>query len=137
MSTLERALEATEPHTLHELVEVGEAEDCAPVVFSRAHARSNWQASGTPSRTPLGDRLRELVASDPEMVATVYVEALAATRWDKGLGEVPDYPVRLKAAESIANRAEGMPTARTELTGADGGPITLAALIAADASDLV
>lgn len=65
----------------------------------------------------------------------VYVDALSATKGDRLLGEIPDHNVRVKAADALLNRAEGMPVSRTEVTGAGGGPLTLQALLAADVRD--
>lgn len=88
--------------------------------------------------SPLTAALKRRAESDPDGVARVYFDALGATKrvylGDQWVDE-PDHNVRLKAGDSILNRVDGLPTARTELTGADGGPVTLAALLAVDASD--
>lgn len=138
IDTWEADIAAHDDHQAHE------AEETTPnaIVVSdrpaRARERSKIPAPANASLTPLGDRLRELVAADPGRIAGVYLEALEAVRtvrFKGGAYEEPDYATRLRAADAIANRAEGMPLARSELTGAGGGPITLAALLATDARD--
>ncbi len=46
--------------------------------------------------------------------ARVMVEALKATKWVKGVGEVPDWAIRMAAAEAIHNRIDGRPAVKVE-----------------------
>lgn len=92
------------------------------------------------NRTPVGDELRRRSELEPAKVAARLWDALDAVKvtWQDGAAhEQPDHVVRLRAVETILNRTEGLPVARTEHTGAAGGPITLAALLADDPAKYV
>jgi hypothetical protein len=97
---------------------------------------------GTNRAKPGGmEILRELVEERLADVVRPLFEGLIAERvvgFEDGAPiEVPDHAIRLKASESLLDRAYGRPTTRAEVSGADGGPITLAALLATDTRDLV
>lgn len=113
------------------------AEEATPTVGQELEA-PRVRVKTTLNPTPLSGALLRRAQGDPEKVAAVYWKALDATKrvylGDEWVDE-PDHNVRLKAADSILNRVEGTPVSRTELTGAGGGPITLAALLATDARD--
>lgn len=53
-----------------------------------------------------------------------YEEALHAIKDDGS----PDHVIRMKAADSVLDRVYGKPTTRTELSGPDGGAITIEGL---------
>lgn len=123
-----------------ELADQAHDDEPKPSAARSVHARVREAARAEAARTdasmtPAGDALRRWIRENPEESVRVYTEALNATKGDRLLGEIPDYAVRLRALDAILNRAEGMPVTRAELTGAGGGPITLAALLATDARD--
>lgn len=103
-------------------------------------------AGGTASAKP---RARDVLREELERVAReqapallgVYTDAMQAEKWVATgpfkTEAVPDHAIRLKAADSVLDRALGKPGSTLELSGADGGPITLAALLADDARDTV
>lgn len=125
---LERQAPAPEVHT-------GEVVGRPADVVEASHAR----VKGRPE-SPLSASLRRRAEGDPDAVSLVFFEALSATKrvylGDQWVDE-PDHNVRLKAGDSIYNRLDGLPTTRTELTGADGGPVTLAALLCVDVNDSI
>jgi hypothetical protein len=114
-------------------------EETSPEKGERPAAVRAEPSGARVSRSPLSAALRRRAEADPEATASVYWEALSATKrvylGDSWTDE-PDHNVRLKAADAILNRVEGTPVSRTEVTGAEGGPVTIAALLAADPRSL-
>lgn len=119
------------------------------VNHSPAHqelVRAGRAAGGAATKKP---RARDVLRQELERVAReqapqllgVFTEALRAEKYVAAgpfkTELVPDHLVRMKAADSVLDRALGRPGSTLELSGADGGPITLAALLADDARDTV
>lgn len=103
-----------------------------PVLVTSADRTRVQEADGS-GLGPISRAIRRQIPA--ELVADAYLDALTATRTVRFKGgevEEPDYATRLRAADAVTNRLEGTPIARSELTGAGGGPLTLQALLAAD-----
>jgi hypothetical protein len=80
------------------------------------------------------DVAREKLEEHAEAIAQVYTDAMVAvkpsytTKDGTFIEGGPDHLVRLKAIDDWQNRVLGRPRQTTELTGAGGGPITIAEL---------
>ena len=92
-------------------------------------------ARGAQTRArPITEGLAQFVAENPDAVVKPFREALEATKTYVSAGEVvtvPDFPTRMRAAELIGDRLEGKAAQRTEITGANGGPLEFLALLKA------
>lgn len=109
-------------------------------------AAESRRAGGLAKRQPrardvLRDELERVAREQAPQLLGVFTEALRAEKYVAAgpfkTELVPDHLVRMKAADSVLDRALGRPGSTLELSGADGGPITLAALLADDARDTV
>jgi hypothetical protein len=83
--------------------------------------------------------LRERVEDEADAVLAVYFDALGAEKAvTVGYGEdavtelVPDYYLRLRAADALLDRAYGKPRQVQEITGEHGGPVRLSEEAVAD-----
>lgn len=111
----------------------------------RDEARQAQRAGGLARRLPraadvLREELERIAREQAPALLAVYTDALEATKLQSVGFEVhrePDHAVRLKAADSVLDRALGRPPSALELTGRDGGPLTLAALLADDPRDTI
>lgn len=109
----------------------------------REIAAASQVAGGKARRQP---RARDVLVAELERIAreqapkilAAYTDALDATKL-QAIGfqvvETPDHALRMRAADSVLDRAIGKPGSTLALTGPDGGPITLAAALADDARD--
>jgi hypothetical protein len=82
------------------------------------------------------ERLEEIVNDNLERIVGVYIDALEATRL-QGDELAPDHALRLRSSDALLDRVIGKPVTRTELSGSEGGPLTLAMLLADDARDTI
>jgi hypothetical protein len=98
-----------------------------------AAASKGGDAPGS-SKFRLTEELRTRAARDPDAVIQPWFDGLMATKMFLTNGEVvevPDHPTRMRASELIHDRLDGKPAQRTEITGADGGPLSFLALLKA------
>lgn len=89
-------------------------------------------ASPKPHVPKLIEALAAKVEEHAEQLVQAYIDALAADRGVVvGFGEnaelelVPDYAMRVRAADAIYDRLLGKPRQQTEISGPEGGPIEL------------
>lgn len=100
--------------------------------------------AGRPKNPRAVDVLRQKLEEDVDRVLEPLWEALAAdTHTMVGSGEdayaeiLPDHKTRIVAVREILDRAYGRPKQATEVTGADGGPVTVVDLGDEKTRDLV
>ena len=75
-------------------------------------------------------KLRYVAMNEPEAVTERVMGATGKMRSVKKMKQPYDGKVQLSALQELANRIAGKPTERVELTGADGGAIQTASLVA-------
>lgn len=80
--------------------------------------------------------MREVAEIDPKRIFATLFEGLTATLviYDRASGdriatEQPDWDVRFAAFDRIADRLYGKPKTRQEVSGPEGGPINIAAIV--------
>ncbi len=90
---------------------------------------------GRPKQPRVVDVMRERVEAEIDAILEPYFRALkgamlygtAQGRGEIVMSEFPDLGARIKAAELLLDRVYGRPRQQTEVTGADGGPLTVLA----------
>lgn len=88
------------------------------------------------TRKSMIEEMRAFAELDPKRIFKPLFDGLEATRMvydrssgDNVLSEIPDWPTRFRAFELLTDRLYGKPKTSVEHTGAEGGPINLAAVV--------
>lgn len=94
------------------------------------------QAKQKTIRRTVIDEMCEVAERDPKRIFKPLFDALEATKtvYNPLLQQdvqttAPDWDVRLRAVQMLTDRLYGKPTARQEVTGAEGGPVTINAVV--------
>lgn len=112
------------------------AQEIIPAVeLSDADVRALQAKQGKHRRNGMAS-LRELCEVDFKRITKPLFDGLDANlvMFDPILGRhvetnIPDRKLRMEASKSLLDRVWGKPTVRQEVTGAEGGPITVASIV--------